>query len=105
MLHRWLVALLCLSAFGAEAPLAAQSAPAAVLRARTVVYHPRDVVALRAKLRYTTLVVLPEGEEVVEATCGDKEFWIVNVRGGLVSVKPAKAGSETNLNLVTTTGQ
>ena len=68
-------------------------------------YHPRDLVALRAKLHYTTLIVLPEGEDVVEATCGDKEFWIVNVRGGLVSVKPAKAGSETNLNLVTTSGQ
>ena len=91
---------------GAAAPLAAQSAPAPAPRgARTVVYHPRDLVALRAKLRYTTLIVLPEGEEVVEATCGDKEFWIVNVRGGLVSVKPAKAGSETNLNLVTTSGQ
>ena len=70
-----------------------------------MVYHPRDLVALRAKLHYTTLIVLPEGEDVVEATCGDKEFWIVNVRGGLVSVKPAKASTETNLNLVTTSGQ
>jgi type IV secretion system protein VirB9 len=84
----------------------AQAAPTAVPHgARTIVYHPRDLVALRAKLHYTTLIVLPEGEEVVEATCGDKEFWIVNVRGGLVSVKPARAGSDTNLNLVTTTGQ
>jgi type IV secretory pathway VirB9-like protein len=73
--------------------------------ARTVVYHPRDLVALRAKLHYTTLIVLPDGDDVVEATCGDKEFWIVNVRGPLVSVKPAKAGSETNLNVVTTSGQ
>ena len=105
MLYRWVVALLYLITVGALAPLAAQSAPPATPRARTVVYHPRDVVALRAKLRYTTLVVLPEGEDVVAATCGDKEFWIVNVRGGLVSVKPAKAGSETNLNLVTTSGQ
>lgn len=89
------------------APLAAQTPPpsAALRGARTIVYHPRDLVALRAKLHYTTLIVLPEGEEVVEATCGDKEFWIVNVRGGLVSVKPAKAGGETNLNLVATSGQ
>jgi type IV secretion system protein VirB9 len=72
---------------------------------RTLVYHPRDLIALHAKLHYTTLIVLPEGEEVVEATCGDKDFWIVNVRGGLVSVKPARAGSDTNLNLVTTTSQ
>ena len=73
--------------------------------ARTVPYHSREVIALRAKLRYTTLIVLPEGEDVVEATCGDKEVWIVNARGPLVSLKPAKAGSETNLNLVTTSGQ
>jgi type IV secretion system protein VirB9 len=90
----------------AAAPLAAQSPPAQALRGvRTIVYHPRDLVALRAKLHYTTLIVLPEGEEVVEATCGDKQVWIVNVRGGLVSVKPGKAGSETNLNVVATSGQ
>src|ERR1700724_1801183 len=69
-------------------------------RARTVVFHPRDLIAVRARLHYTTLLVLPEGEEVVEATCGDKEVWIVTVRGGLVSIKPAKPGGETNLNVV-----
>ena len=60
---------------------------------------------IRAKLHYTTLIVLPDGDDVVEATCGDKDVWIVNVRGALVSVKPAKTGAETNLNLVTTSGQ
>jgi type IV secretion system protein VirB9 len=97
--------LLCLLTLGAGRSLGAQSAPPAPRSARTVVYHAHDIVPLRAKLHYTTLIILPEGEDVVEATCGDKEFWIVNVRGGLVSVKPAKVGSETNLHLVTTTGQ
>lgn len=105
MVYRWLGVLCVLLTLGPAAPLAAQVPPLAPRGARTVVYHPRDLVALRAKLQYTTLIVLPEGEEVVEVTCGDKEFWIINVRGGLVSVKPAKAGSETNLNLVTTSGQ
>ena len=105
MVHRWFGLLLCLLTLGAVPSLGAQSAPPTPRETRTVVYHPRDVVALRAKLHYTTLIVLPEGEDVVEATCGDKEFWILNVRGGLVSVKPAKAGSETNLHLVTTRGQ
>jgi len=73
--------------------------------ARTVIYHPRDLVTLHAKVQYTTLIVLPAGEDVVEVTCGDKEFWIVNARDHLVSIKPAKAGSETNLNLLTTSGQ
>jgi type IV secretion system protein VirB9 len=89
------------------APLAAQSdaPPTRTRGARTVIYHPRDLVAIRAKLHYTTLLVLPDGDDVVEATCGDKDVWIVNVHGALVSVKPAKAGAETNLNLVTTSGQ
>ena len=91
---------------GLAAPVWAQSPPPAPVRtARTVVYHPRELVALRARVHYTTLIVLPEGEAVVEATCGDKEVWIVNVRDGLVSVKPTKAGASTNLNLVATPGQ
>jgi type IV secretion system protein VirB9 len=89
------------------APLTAQSdaPPARTLGARTVIYHSRDLVAIHAKLHYTTLLVLPDGDDVVEATCGDKDVWIVNVHGALVSVKPAKVGAETNLNLVTTSGQ
>jgi conjugative transfer protein CagX len=74
-------------------------------RARTIVYHPRDLTPVRAKVRYTTLIVLPDDEDIVEATCGDKDVWIVNVRGGLVSVKPAKPRVETNLNLLTTSGE
>lgn len=72
---------------------------------RSVTYHDRDVVALHAKVRYTTLIVLPEDDEVVEVTCGDKDAWAVNAHGSLVSVKPAKAGSETNLNVLTTGGR
>ncbi|MEO8481547.1 MAG: TrbG/VirB9 family P-type conjugative transfer protein [Acidobacteriota bacterium] len=105
MVHRWFGVLLCVLTLAAVSSLGAQSPRPAPQGARTVVYHPRDLVALRAKLHYTTLIVLPEGEDVVEATCGDKEFWMVNVRGAMVSVKPAKASSETNLNLITTSGQ
>src|SRR3954463_6292038 len=97
--------LLCLSTMGAVAPLVAQSQADSTRGTRTMAYHARDLVPLRAKLHYTTLIVLPDGEDVVEATCGDKEVWLINVRGGLVSVKAAKAGSESNLNLVTTSGQ
>ena len=82
---------------------AASATPAR--RARTVAYHPRDLTAIHTKVRYTTLIVLPDGEEVIEATCGDKDQWVVNVRGGLVSVKPASSRIETNLNVMTTSGQ
>ena len=104
---RWSILMACSAIATSTGAARAQLAePPAITRAtRTVVYHPRDLITLRAKLHYTTLVVLPDGEEVVEATCGDKEFWIVNVRGGLVSIKPAKHGGETNLNVVTASGQ
>jgi type IV secretion system protein VirB9 len=107
MSARSLVLFVVSAALSLVAPLAAQSdaPPARPRGARTVVYHTRDVVPVRAKLHFTMLLVLPDGDDVVEATCGDKDVWIVNVRGALVSVKPAKAGAETNLNLVTTSGQ
>jgi type IV secretory pathway VirB9-like protein len=104
---RWSVLVAICASVAAAVPLVAQSGlRSPVTRGvRTVAYQPRDLIALHAKLRYTTLIILPDGEDVVEATCGDKEFWIVNARGPLVSVKPAKPGSQTNLNLLTTSGQ
>src|SRR5262249_33393975 len=71
----------------------------------TIPYHARDVVMLHAQDRHTTMIVLQDGEDIIEATCGDKEFWIVNARGAVAYIKPAKPASDTNLNLVTTTGQ
>ncbi|MFN8579399.1 MAG: TrbG/VirB9 family P-type conjugative transfer protein [Gemmatimonadaceae bacterium] len=100
------LALTGLAALPASAQSAAAPAPPVTQKAaRTVIYHARDLVSLRARLLYTTLIVLPDGDQVMEATCGDKEHWIINVRDGLVSVKPTKAGAETNLNLIATSGQ
>jgi hypothetical protein len=84
------------------------SAPASPLSpagSRTILHHARDLVTLRARVRYSTMIVLPDGEEIIEATCGDKEFWIVNAHGAVAYVKPAKPASDTNLNLVTASGQ
>src|SRR3984893_15247877 len=104
---RWSVLVAIYTSVAAAVPVVAQSGLRSPVSrgVRTVAYQPRDLIALHTKLRYTTLIVLPDGEDVVEATSGDKEFWIVNARGPLVSVKPAKPGSETNLNLLTTSGQ
>src|SRR5258705_13859597 len=107
MSARWLVPVAVWVALGLVPPLSAQTdgLRAAPQGARTIAYHARDLIALRAKRRYTTLIVLPDGDDVVEVTSGDKEFWIVNAHGSRVSVKPAKVGSETNLNVLTTSGQ
>ena len=72
--------------------------------ARTVQYHAQDIVPIRAKLRYTTLIELPATEKVMEAATGDKDFWVVDVVGNFCFVHPAKAGISSNLNLITNKG-
>jgi type IV secretory pathway VirB9-like protein len=89
-----------------SSPGATTPAPTAPTGAvRTIPYHARDLVTLRARVRFTTLIGLPDGDDIVEATCGDKEFWIVNAHGSLAYVKPAKPATSTNLNLLTTSGR
>jgi len=72
--------------------------------ARTVQYHSQDIVAIHAKLKYTTLIELPPTEKIMEAATGDKDFWVVDVVGNFCFVHPAKAGISSNLNLITNKG-
>ena len=72
--------------------------------ARTVQYHSQDIIPIRAKLKYTTLIELPTTEKIMEAATGDKDFWIVDVVGNFCFVHPAKQGISSNLNLITDKG-
>ena len=80
----------------------AQTAPAE--QARTVQYHSQDIVPIRAKVKYTTLIVVPYTEKIMEAAIGDKDFWIVDVVGSFCFVHPAKPNINSNLNLITDRG-
>jgi type IV secretory pathway VirB9-like protein len=72
--------------------------------ARTVQYHSEDIVPIRAKVKYTTLIVVPATEKIMEAATGDKDYWIVDVVGNFCFVHPAKPGISSNLNLITDKG-
>src|SRR5581483_2625606 len=72
--------------------------------ARVVKYGKEDIVPVHAKLRFSTLIVLPEDEEILDFTTGDREFWIINGAHNLCYVHPAQAGIRSNLNLITTSG-
>src|SRR6202162_5021486 len=72
--------------------------------ARIVSYSREDIIPVRAKLRFSTLIVLPDNEEILDFTTGDKEFWIVNGAHNLCYIHPAQAGTRTNLNLITASG-
>jgi type IV secretion system protein VirB9 len=71
---------------------------------RNVAYHSQDIVPIHAKVKYTTLIVIPASEKIMEAATGDKDFWIVDVVGNFCFVHPAKAGISSNLNLITDKG-
>jgi type IV secretion system protein VirB9 len=71
---------------------------------REVEASARSVIALQTRLRYTTMIVLPEDEEILDVICGDKDFWIISATHNIAHVKPAKDGATTNLNLVTGRG-
>jgi len=72
--------------------------------ARVVKYSKEDIVPVHAKLRFSTLIVLPEDEEILDFTTGDKEFWVINGAHNLCYVHPAQAGIRSNLNLITASG-
>ncbi len=72
--------------------------------ARTVKYSQQDIVSVRAKVRFSTLIVLPQSEEILDFATGDKEFWIINGAHNLCYVHPAQAGIRSDLHLITATG-
>src|SRR5688572_5305118 len=71
---------------------------------REVTASERTLVPLHTKIRYTTMILLPEGEEILDVVCGDRDFWVISAAQNIAHVKPAKEAASTNLNLVTATG-
>lgn len=72
--------------------------------ARTVKYSDSEIIPIRAKVRFSTLIVLPADEEILDFTTGDKEFWMINGVHNLCYLHPAQTNIQSNLNLVTASG-
>ena len=85
-------------------PLGLVSLGAQTTGVREVTASDRSVIPLNTKIRYTTMVLLPEGEEILDVVCGDRDFWVISAAQNIAHVKPAKEGASTNLNLVTARG-
>ena len=71
---------------------------------REVSASDRTLIPLQTRLRFTTMIVLPDGEDILDVICGDKDFWVITATQNIAHVKPAKEGATTNLNLVTNKG-
>ena len=96
--HRLLLssAILLLSVVGVDAQTTG---------VREVSASERTLIPLTTKLRYTTMILLPEQEEILDVVCGDRDFWVISAAQHIAHVKPAKEGAATNLNLVTASGR
>jgi type IV secretory pathway VirB9-like protein len=71
---------------------------------REISASPRSLMPLQTRLRYSTMIVLPDDEEILDVICGDRDFWVISATHNIAHVKPAKEGAATNLNLVTASG-
>lgn len=73
---------------------------------RELAYRARDVPTIHARMNYTTVIVLPKNEQIMDFVIGHKGEWTVNGAAGtnFAYIKPEKAGVRTNLNLVTASG-
>jgi len=98
--HRLCLCLILFVVLLADVGAASASEPGA----RVVKYSKEDIVPVHAKLRFSTLIVLPDEEEILDFTTGDREFWIINGSHNLCYVHPAQAGIRSNLNLITASG-
>jgi len=72
--------------------------------ARTVKYNSHDIVGIKAKMRYTTMIQLPAGEKIMDVATGDKDYWIIDAVQNFCFLHPAKPGIQSNLNLITDHG-
>jgi type IV secretion system protein VirB9 len=73
--------------------------------ARVVKYAKEDIVPIQTRVRFSTLIVLPDDEEILDFTTGDREFWIINGSHNLCYIHPAQTGIRSNLNLITASGR
>src|SRR3954462_13890379 len=75
-------------------------------KARTVLVHSQDVVPISVSVGFSTLVVLPKGEEIIASSCGDTKIWAIDWNGNNAFLKQGidTPGERTNVNLVTASG-
>ena len=83
----------------------ALSTAAAAQSVREVTYSDQAVITIKTQVRFTTVLILPDDEEILDFVCGDKDFWVVNGAEHLAYVKPSKEKAATSLNLVTASGR
>lgn len=72
--------------------------------ARIVKYAAKDIIHIAGRPHFTTLILLPPQERILDFVIGDKDAWVLEGTQNFAYLKPTKAGLETSVNLITASG-
>ena len=88
----------------AIAPLPATGAQGPMLRIEAVA-GVDQLVDIQTQVRHTTVIVLPEKENILDFVVGDSEYWHLTGAANVAFLKPIATGVETNVALICESGQ
>ena len=61
-------------------------------------------IVIQASIRHTTVIVLPEQEQILDFVAGDADTWAVSGAANVAYVKPGVENARTNIALICATG-
>ncbi len=99
-----LLALL-LTALPCEAAAQQANGDAAYLRVPLPEEGEERIPRLRARVRHTTVIVLPAGERILDFVTGDAEYWHLTGAANVAYLKPLAEDAATNVALVCESGR
>ncbi|MDE2784436.1 MAG: TrbG/VirB9 family P-type conjugative transfer protein [Gemmatimonadota bacterium] len=99
------VLTLLLAAVPADAAAQQPQEDAAFLRVPVGGEGDELIPRLRARVRHTTLIVLPAGERILDFVVGDSEYWHLTGAANVAYLKPLAEDGETNVALVCESGR
>ena len=99
-----LLALL-VAAVPADATAQQPHEDAAVLRVPVAGEDEELIPRVRARVRHTTLIVLPAGERILDFVVGDSEYWHLTGAANVAYLKPLAEDGATNVALVCESGR
>ncbi len=78
---------------------------AAYLRVPVPEEGDERIPRLRARVRHTTVIVLPTGERILDFVAGDSEYWHLTGAANVAYLKPLAEDAATNVALVCESGR
>ena len=96
---------LLLAALPGDACAQQASADAAYLRVTVPEEGDERIPRLRARVRHTTVIVLPASERILDFVAGDSEYWHLTGAANVAYLKPLAEDAATNVALVCESGR